>query len=260
MKINIKRKSDIQEQTVEYQIDKGRKGTVLEALESVKTKKDPSLAYRCECESGVCGSCAVRINGVERLACKTKINENDIIEPLQYAHVIKDLVVDLEHESKVIQKSEAFLHEYSHLEVTTADEKSIDRQSNCILCQSCYSSCPVFEVNKDFLGPYALTRALRYVNDKKESSSGKTIEAIQKNGVWDCTLCGNCTMVCPQFIDPKTDIMNLRMKSVQAGYEDPTIQNFANISNEFDTGFDPTGGFNPQGGFDPSGGFNPNSF
>lgn len=260
MKIKISRNNNVQNELVEYEINRGKKESVLEALETIKTEQDPTLAYRCECESGVCGSCAVRVNGVEKLACKTKVNDNDTVEPLQFVGVIKDLVVDLEHESKILKKSEAFLHEYSNAAVTKEDEKSIDRQSNCILCQSCYSSCPVFEVNKDFLGPYALTRALRYVTDKKENATDKTLEAIQKNGVWDCTLCGKCTMVCPQFIDPKTDIMNLRMKSVQVGYEDPTLQNFGTISNEFDTGFDPSGGFNPQGGFDPTGGFNPNSF
>ncbi len=65
--------------------------------------------------------------------------------------------------------------------------------------------------------------------------------------MWDCTLCGNCTLVCPQFIDPKTDIMNLRMKSVQNGYEDKSLQAFGGFDNSFDTGFDPSGGFNPNG-------------
>ncbi len=236
------------------------KKTVLEGLQFIKEKKDSTLTFRCGCESGVCGSCAVKVNGVERLACKTKLNEGDFIEPLSYTAVLRDLVVDLEHEQKVLNKSHSFLHQYQESEITNEDEKKIDRQSNCILCQSCYSSCPVLEVNKDFLGPYALTRALRYVNDKREGDEKSIINNIQLNGVWDCTLCGNCTLVCPQFIDPKSDIMNLRMKSVQAGYEDPTLQNFATIGNEFDTGFDPTGGFNPSGGFDPSGGFNPNSF
>ena len=256
MKIKIERfepKKQLSEQH-EYVLSQTYQNmTLLEALDEIKEQQDQTLTYRSGCQSGVCGSCAVKINGVERLACKTKINDGDVVEPLNYISVIKDLVVDLEKESKILKKTKSFIHTYEETTITQEDEKKIDRQSNCILCHSCYSSCPVYEVNSDFLGPYALTRALRYVEDKKEHNPSHIIDSIQKAGVWDCTLCGNCTMVCPQFIDPKTDIMNLRMKSIQAGYEDPNMQ-IDQFSNEFNTGFDPTGGFNP------SGGFNPNSF
>ena len=149
----------------------------------------------------------------------------------------------MEYEKDLLKNSNSFLNQLSDELITKKDEKLIDRQSNCILCQSCFSSCPVYEVNKNFLGPYALTRALRYVEDKKEACPTSTLEKIQNDGIWDCTLCGNCTVVCPQFIDPKTDIMNLRMKSVQNGFEDKSLNSF---DNGFDTGFDNFGGFNPN--------------
>ena len=205
------------------------------------------MSFRCGCKSGVCGSCAIKVNGVEKLACKTHLNENDLIEPLSNSKVIKDLIIDISHEKKFLKKSSSFLKELSKEEITSKDEKLIDIQSNCILCQSCFSSCPVYEVNQDFLGPYALTRALRYVNDKKELNKKSTLENIQENGIWDCTLCGNCTIACPQFIDPKTDIMNLRMKSVQNGFEDKSMSTYQSFDSGFDTGFDPSGGFNPNG-------------
>ena len=255
MNINIKRFNSTlneKEKIIQYTLSKNKSLSVLEALDEIKEEQDQSLAYRCGCQSGVCGSCAVLVNGVERLACKTKINQNDTIESLKAMPVVKDLIVEINHEEKILKQSKAQLQEYHEEIISTADEKAIDRQSNCILCQSCYSSCPVFEVNKEFLGPFALTRSLRYVNDKKESKAIEIIDAVQKNGIWDCTLCGNCTMVCPQFIDPKTDIMNLRMKSVQNGYEDPNMQDFSGINNEFNAGF------NPSSGFDT--GFNPNGF
>ena len=216
------------------------KQTVLNALMRIKFTQDASLSYRCGCKTGICGSCAIRVNGVEKLACKTYINKNGIVEPLRNANIIKDLVVDLEYEEKLIQKSKSYLKEYSFEEITAKDEKSIDRQSNCILCQSCYSSCPVYEVNHEFLGPYALTRALRYANDKKNKEPLAILQSIQDNGIWDCTLCGNCTMVCPQYIDPKTDILNLRMHSVQKGFEDKSMAAFT-------VGFDSDFGFNPNG-------------
>lgn len=231
-----------QQNEVEYEVSHNR---LLDALNEIKAKQDNSLTFRQGCGSGVCGSCAVRVNGVERLACKTHINEHDVVEPIKYTNVIRDLVVDLTHQATLLHQAKAFLHEYQNVEISKKDEKAIDVQSNCILCQSCFSSCPVYEVNKDFLGPYVLTRVLRYVNDKKEKNILEKLAAIQSNGIWDCTLCGNCTMVCPQFIDPKTDILNLRTKSYQNGYTDPNLS--------LNTGFDANFG---SGDF----GFNPNGF
>ena len=126
--------------------------------------------------------------------------------------------------------------------VAQEDVKKIDLQSNCILCNSCYSSCPVYEVNKEFLGPFALTRAIRYVNDKKLVNKATILDSIQTNGIWDCTLCSACTLVCPQGIDPKADIMQLQNISVQNGYLNPYTQNLD--FNSFEVDF---GGFNPNG-------------
>lgn len=115
----------------------------------------------------------------------------------------------------------------------------------------------MFEVNKEFAGPYALTRAYRYVNDKKESQEKTKIDAVQQNGVWDCTLCGNCNMVCPAKIDIKNDIMQLRNKSVQYGYSDPNMISFNN-----NLGFDSNSDFLGNQDFQGSEnfGFNPNGF
>jgi fumarate reductase iron-sulfur subunit len=237
MKIDICNQS----YTVEQNVD-----TILNALFLIKKTQNRSLAFRSGCKSGVCGSCAVRVNGVERLACKTTVSENDVVEPLKNSEVIKDLVVDSSNQEKFIKLSKASLQTLSNASITTKDEKIIDVESNCILCSSCYSSCPVYEVNKEFLGPFALTRVARYVNDKKESNINDKIEAIQTNGVWDCTLCGSCDMVCPSGINIKNNIMQLQNKSVMLGYNNPKLQNFDDGFNTgFDTSFD--FGFNPNG-------------
>jgi len=215
---------------------------LLKTLHQIKTTKNHTLAYRSGCRSGVCGSCAVRVNGVEKLACKTTIQDGDVVEPLKNTKLIKDLVVDLSNQQHSLSQAKANLEEKSDLIITATDEKNIDLQSNCILCNSCYSSCPIFEANKDFIGPFALTRAFRYVNDKKELNIQTKIDAVQQNGIWDCTLCGNCNMVCPEHIDIKNDIMMLRNKSVQLGYSDPNVGNF---DGGFDTNLD--FGFNPNG-------------
>jgi fumarate reductase iron-sulfur subunit len=228
--------------TIEQKVD-----NLLAVLFEIKQKQDHSLTFRSGCKSGVCGSCAVNINGVERLACKTSIKDGDVVTPLKNHKVIRDLVVDLSNQDKFLKLSHAQLEENSHTTITSQDEKNIDIQSNCILCNSCFSSCPVYEVNQEFLGPFALTRVYRYVNDKKENNIKNKIDSVQKSGVWDCTLCGNCNMVCPAKIDIKNDIMKLRNKSVQFGYNDPNMDNF---NSGFDTNLDFTGsqdfGFNPN--------------
>ena len=114
------------------------------------------------------------------------------------------------------------------------------------MCNSCYSSCPVYEVNPDFIGPFALARAYRYISDKKESQSKDKLDAIQSSGVWDCTLCGACDLVCPANITIKDDIMKLQNISVQNGYENPAFSSNSGGFDSFDGG-DFSGGFNPNG-------------
>lgn len=243
MKINIKRFNKENPNTNTIESFNVTKTNLLQSLTQIKTSQDASLTFRCGCKSGVCGSCAVVVNGVEKLACKTILNENDLIEPLKNRPVLKDLVTDVSHETLLIKKSNAFLEECNKNTITNKDVKFIDIQSNCILCNSCYSSCPVYEVNKEFLGPFALTRALRYVNDKKVLDNSSIIASIQDKGIWDCTLCNACTLVCPQGIDPKADIMQLQNISVQKGYQNPNFSNFDTAMNFGNDDF----GFNPNG-------------
>jgi len=213
--------------------------TLLEALSFIKSKVDPTLTFNSGCRSEVCGSCAMRVNGKEVLACGYKPNEGDVIEPLSKMEVLKDLVVDHERAQHTMQRVKSWLDQPS-LEhtITIEDEKRIEKQTDCILCSSCYSACPVFEVDGAFLGPFALTRAYRYTNDVRLKDVKSCIDMVQEKGVWDCTLCGECTVACPQGIDPKNDILMLRSKSVQYGYSDPS----------FASGEDDMfgGGFNPS--------------
>ena len=219
----------------EYSLEE-KVDTILSALIQIKSTQNQELTFRSGCKSGVCGSCAIIVNGVEKLACTTSCEENIDIQPLKNTKVIRDLVVDLNYADKFLEKATGYLLEKSDNQILPIDEKAIDIQSNCILCHSCFSSCPVYEVNPDFLGPFSLTRAYRYINDKKENDTKTHIDNIQTNGVWDCTLCGNCSMVCPAHIDIKNDIMKLRNKSVQFGHSDP---NMANFSDNLDFGFNP---------------------
>lgn len=242
MKINIRRfnKELSNESTItKYEVNNTN---LLKALIEIKEEIDSSLSFRCGCKSGVCGSCAVKVNGVERLACKVFIKDDDLIEPLKNIEVIKDLIVNVSHETLLINKTKSYINKNSNKEIKQENIEKIDLQSNCILCNSCFSSCPVYDVKDSFIGPFALSRALRYVNDEKLESNEEIISSIQTDGIWDCTLCSACTLVCPQGIDPKADIMQLQNISVQKGYTNPNFQNFS-----FDFNDDFGGGFNPNG-------------
>ncbi|SFV51315.1 Succinate dehydrogenase iron-sulfur protein [hydrothermal vent metagenome] len=217
--MNIKIKRD--KEFINYEVPKGL--TLLQSLYEIKANIDNSLGFKSGCRSGICGVCAVRVNDKEELACSYKVKNGDEVTPLRYHNVIKDLIVDKSKSKETLKNASAWLNRYIKTDITIEEEKLTELQSDCILCSSCYSACPVFEVNKDFLGPFALTRVYRYAVDKREGEIKSTIDTIQSNGVWDCTLCGECTAVCPQGIDPKMDITNLRGVSSQFGYSDPNF-------------------------------------
>jgi len=268
MQIKIKRYDkniEPNSRDLNYKIQKGI--TLLKALLDIKATQDSSLSFNAGCRSGICGCCAVRVNDSEVLACSYIVKDKDFISPLNYHQVKRDLVVDREESLKTLSKASSWLKDFKltkvsirvlpkfgigalapdfcEAEAVTSDnfckmsiaqEEITQTQTDCILCSSCYSACPVYAVNPDFIGPFALTRAFRYINDPREDNKKSTIDNIQSNGVWDCTLCGECTTVCPQGIDPKMDITYLRGTSVEFGYSDP---NFALMS----FGFDPNAGF-----------------
>ena len=209
--------------------------TLLEILAFIKTDLDNTLTYSSGCRSSVCGSCSMRVNEVEVLACAYKVSDGDKIEPLRNATVIRDLVVDMDKSYSFNAKAKAWLSAKSESVVLDhEDEKINEVQSDCILCGSCYSSCPVYAVNEEFLGPFALTRVWKYVSDKREDATEEKVTDIQSNGVWDCTLCNACTLVCPQNISSKADIEKLRMKSAQYGFMDPNFASFGGGFGSFD--------------------------
>ena len=217
MKIKISRDRGVEE----YEVSKGL--TLLQAFYEIKSQIDNSFSFKGGCRSGICGVCAIRVNGKEELACGYKVQDGDEVMPLKYHGVIRDLIVDKSKAKDTLKTSLAWLHQYNKTDITIEQEKLTEVQSDCILCSSCYSACPVLAVNPDFLGPFALTRVYRYSADKREGDIKASIDEVQKNGVWDCTLCGECTAVCPQNIDPKMDITHLRGISSQFGYSDPNF-------------------------------------
>lgn len=230
MNITIQRSHNDEAQTYNVELEGV---TLLTLLNHIKTKIDPTLTYSHGCRSGVCGSCAVRVNGREQLMCEYKPSDGDCVEPIRNARVIRDLVVDSSFVERFNRAGIAWNESSEESNVSSEEMERIETQSDCILCTSCFSACPVYALNPDFIGPFALTRVWRYVNDPREAVIDSKMAAIQTNGIWDCTLCGACVPVCPQNIAPAQDIRMLRTKSAMLGYPDPTM-NFGGGS--FDLG------------------------
>jgi succinate dehydrogenase / fumarate reductase iron-sulfur subunit len=184
---------------------------VLDALHKVKWEQDGRLSFRRSCAHGVCGSDAMRINGRNRLACKTLLKDLNIdkpilIEPIKGLPVEKDLIVDMEPFFAAYREVMPFL-------VTTgaeptreriqsqADRARFDDTTKCILCAACTSSCPVFWNDGQYFGPAAIVNAHRFIFDSRDSASDLRLEILNdKEGVWRCRTTFNCSEACPRGI------------------------------------------------------------
>jgi fumarate reductase iron-sulfur subunit len=200
---------DSQPQQHTYQVVSEHSTSVLDALLQVQ-QQDPSLGLRWSCRMAICGSCGVMVNGIPKLGCKTFVRdypEQLVISPLAHFAVEKDLIVDmnpfLQHLSAVkpyLINAEKSLQPHKQ---TPAQLAKYQQFANCINCGLCYSACPQFGLNQEFIGPAAITLAQRYNLDSRDQ--GKAVRMPQlnsKNGVWACTFVGFCSEVCPKKVDP----------------------------------------------------------
>jgi len=196
----------------------------LDALMFVKRNLDGTLCFRKSCAHGVCGSDAMTINGVERLACKTLIRdvadkEDSVItvEPLRSLPVQRDLMVDYKRFFDFYRVVKPFLIPVQktehHETIQTQDERSrFDDPTKCILCASCYASCPVIaEKDPDFIGPAAVVQAARFVLDSRDKGINPRLDVLDDpHGVWPCENHFQCTRVCPRGIKVTKNINTLK--------------------------------------------------
>lgn len=201
---------------------------VLDSLMHVYRNEDGSLAFRKSCAHGVCGSDAMRINGKERLACKTLIQDvadsdgdTILIEPLRHMTVQKDLMVDQSDFLERFKKVSPFLipsediPENGEFIQSQIQRDAIDDATKCINCGACYSACPILESNPDFLGPAALVHASRFIYDSRDKGLDARLEILdQPNGVWACDSHFECTRVCPRGIKI-TKLINMTKREIK---------------------------------------------
>jgi succinate dehydrogenase / fumarate reductase, iron-sulfur subunit len=194
---------------------------VLDALIQLKAEADTSLTFRRSCREGICGSCAMNINGVNRLACTTSIRElaGDIkIYPLPHLPVIKDLVPDLTTFYAQYAAVKPWLQsrtppppDRERLQ-SKAEQEKIDRPAACILCACCSTACPSYWWNSErFLGPAALLAAYRWIIDSRDEAAGERLDALEDPfRLYRCHTIMNCTDVCPKDLNPARAIASIK--------------------------------------------------
>ena len=207
-----------------YRLPVSRWTTVLDALIYAKERLDSSVAIRYSCRMASCGSCGMKINGIPRLACYTKISELGThaitCEPLPNFPLIRDLVTDFQeffdHHKKIqpyIQNlhPDPSINKLSEFEQTPQEVDEFLQFSYCIKCGLCYSACPTVATDTKFPGPQALAQAYRYFADSRDDAVEKRLSIIDdKHGIWRCHFAGSCSKVCPKGVDPALGIQMLR--------------------------------------------------
>ena len=202
---------DKQPRYQEYAIDVESTDKILDCLNRIRWELDPTLVYRASCSHGICGSDAMVINGHVGLACQKLVRDyktanNFVIEPLPLFNVIKDLVVDMDP----FFEKHRYVRPYLINDEGTPEkeriqsaekQKVIEPALRCILCASCTSSCPISRANPNYLGPAALLRAFRYINDSRDTATGGRLAQLDNDdGAWGCKTMWWCTDVCPKGI------------------------------------------------------------
>lgn len=197
---------------------------LLDGLIKIKDNIDGSLTFRRSCAHGICGSCAMKINGKNGLACQTLIKdmpEKITIEPLAAYPVIKDLVVDM---TQFFKKNEEVLPYLINAEPPPERERLQSREEQekilqsitCIMCGSCTSSCPTYWADKEYIGPAALLKAYRFIFDSRDRAFDERLgKIIHAQGLWRCHSIYNCVEACPKEIEITRHITEMKRLAVK---------------------------------------------
>lgn len=209
--------------------------SILDALNHIKDELDSSLSYRWSCRMAVCGSCGMVINNNEKLGCETFLRDfypdKIRLQPLKNFAIERDLIIDQEDFLQKLARVKPYIigagiddqnppRSETELETVQVGEykqtpiqlEMFKQYTMCINCLLCYSACPQFGLNPEFIGPSALALAHRYSQDNRDFGEALRREAVNdKNGVWSCTFVGYCSEVCPKSVDPASAIQQQKI-------------------------------------------------
>ncbi|UPT78501.1 succinate dehydrogenase iron-sulfur subunit [Sulfurovum sp. XGS-02] len=224
--------------TKQYEMEVGKDDLILDLMNRIKWEHDGSFSYRRSCRHGICGACAIKVNGKAVLACKQNAIElldlfdNDItLEPSSKKRAIKDMIID----KSDFWEKHAAIKPYVVADVdphpTEETKQSIAEFNNfldsdlCIQCGACHYSCPALEVNPEFFGPAAFAAAYRFTVDTRDSAGAERLEltAQPSQGVWDCVKCYECAEACPKEINPIEKIGKLHNMQFEQGIAESNV-------------------------------------
>ncbi len=207
----------------EFEVPCPREWVVLDGLNHIKDQIDGTLSFRWSCRMGICGSCGMMVNGEPKLTCATFLTDYGLgpvrIEPLDNFPVVRDLVVEvtdfMEKLSAVkpwiVREEEKPLEEGEYLQ-TPAELDAYKQFSMCINCLLCYSACPIYGLEPEFIGPAAIALAQRYNLDSRDEGAAERMDILSEHdGIWGCTFVGECTRVCPKNVDPAGAIQRYKL-------------------------------------------------
>jgi len=206
-----------------YEVPFRKDWVILDALNYIKDNLDGTLSYRWSCRMGVCGSCGMMVNGTPVLTCATfmeKYLPGPIrVEPLVNFSVVRDLIIEMSDFMRklkrvqpwIIREQEKPLSEGEYLQ-SPAELSDYKQFSMCINCMLCYSACPVYGLEPSFIGPAAIALAQRYNLDNRDQGNKQRLEVLsQDDGIYECTLVGECSVVCPKDVDPAGAIQRYKV-------------------------------------------------
>ncbi len=213
-----------------YDVDMAKCGPmILDALIKIKNETDPTLTFRRSCREGICGSCAMNIDGKNTLACTMTADsvQGEVrVYPLPHLPVIKDLVPDLTNFyaqyaaiKPWLQTRTAAPPDRERLQ-SKADQERVDEPAACILCACCSTGCPSYWWNSDrFLGPATLLAAYRWLVDSRDEATGERLDALEDPfRLYRCHTIMNCTQTCPKGLNPARAIAETKKMLVERRY------------------------------------------
>ena len=213
----------------EYEVPRQDAQTVLDIVTWIQRRLDPSLAYRFACRVGMCGSCAMTVNGIPRWTCRTHVarvavNDHLEIAPLANLPIVRDLVVDMsEFFDKWARANGRFVatatrrDDFARVRPDSPARRDADEAIQCIGCAVCYAACDVVAWNPDYLGPAALNRAWTLIRDVRDGARRQRLSAVAGDaGCHACHTQGMCSERCPTRLSPTASIAGLKRASVVA--------------------------------------------
>ena len=211
-----------------FQVPRRASQTVLDVVTHIQRHQDATLSYRYACRVGMCGSCAMQVNGVARWTCRTHVSKVSAdgrlqLAPLSNLPIVKDLVVNMDSFFEKMQAARGrFVGEHTRHEPVaavkpdSAQRKEADAGIECIGCGVCYSSCDVVSWRPAYLGPAALNRAWTLVNDVRDVDGLRLAAVAGDAGCHSCHTQGSCTLRCPKHLSPTASIAGLKRATARA--------------------------------------------